>query len=140
MTVTGTVEVGVSALVWKTETRRQFLVGLRTGSHGADEWWLPGGKPDPGETPASAVIREIREETNLRLDRAVDKLNTWTYDRWPEFDRHFVCVYYDAVALNPDQLQVMEPDKCREWRWVDWIGVPEPYHPSIDEILSNYYD
>jgi 8-oxo-dGTP pyrophosphatase MutT (NUDIX family) len=28
-------------------------------------WQLPGGRLEPGETPAQAVIREVREETGL---------------------------------------------------------------------------
>ena len=29
-------------------------------------WQLPGGRLEPGETPAQAVIREVKEETGLR--------------------------------------------------------------------------
>src|SRR5688572_26996963 len=31
-----------------------------------NNWQLPGGRLEPGETPAQAVIREVREETGLR--------------------------------------------------------------------------
>jgi 8-oxo-dGTP pyrophosphatase MutT (NUDIX family) len=31
-------------------------------------WLQPGGHLDPGETPAEAVLREVREETGLDLD------------------------------------------------------------------------
>jgi mutator protein MutT len=30
-----------------------------------DEWELPGGRPEPGETLEACVVREIREETGL---------------------------------------------------------------------------
>lgn len=30
-----------------------------------DDWNLPGGKVDPGETPRSAVLRELLEETGI---------------------------------------------------------------------------
>jgi 8-oxo-dGTP pyrophosphatase MutT (NUDIX family) len=30
-------------------------------------WGLPGGAIDPGETPAEAVVREVREETGLEV-------------------------------------------------------------------------
>jgi len=31
-----------------------------------DDWSLPKGKLDPGETPEQAALREVREETGLR--------------------------------------------------------------------------
>ena len=31
-------------------------------------WSLPAGAIDPGETPAQAIVREVREETNLRVN------------------------------------------------------------------------
>lgn len=35
---------------------------------GQDHWDLPKGRPDPGETPLHAALRETREETGLALD------------------------------------------------------------------------
>lgn len=40
----------------------QFLFLLRSDN---GRWDLPAGAVDPGETPAQAVVREVREETGL---------------------------------------------------------------------------
>lgn len=32
-----------------------------------NQWGLPGGKIDPGETPIQAAVREVKEETTLKV-------------------------------------------------------------------------
>lgn len=129
MEIDAVAKVGISVLVRRSP--QEFLVGLRTGSHGAGEWWLPGGKPDPDETPKEAAIREVYEETGITLIDA-RPIPLWTYDRWPEFNRHFVCVYFEGIAHPEDDAAIIEPDKCLEWRWVKWHTVPHPHDTSID--------
>lgn len=48
-----------------------------------DEWELPGGRPEPGETPETTVHREVREE--LGLDVVVSKSleDEWSYEVLP---------------------------------------------------------
>ena len=46
-----------------------LLVQEAKASH-RGQWNLPGGHVEHGETPVAAVIRELREETNLRCDVA----------------------------------------------------------------------
>ena len=53
---------GVAAIVRDAENRVLFI---RRADNG--EWGLPAGAIDPGETPAEAVAREVREETGLEV-------------------------------------------------------------------------
>lgn len=44
----------------------RFLAISRRNQH--DQWGLPGGKVDPGETPVQACVRETFEEVGLKID------------------------------------------------------------------------
>ena len=65
------------------------------------EWSLPGGRLEPGERLAEAVLRELREETGVEAELiglvdVVDGL-------FPEAGRHYVLIDYAArwVAGEP---------------------------------------
>ena len=58
-----------SALLRRTgpDGRPEVLVGLKKTGFGAGLINCPGGKLEPGETPAEAVVREFAEETGMTL-------------------------------------------------------------------------
>jgi ADP-ribose pyrophosphatase YjhB (NUDIX family) len=55
----------VGAIVFD-ETRRLLLI-RRAHPPGEGLWSLPGGRVEPGESDAEAVVREVREETGLTV-------------------------------------------------------------------------
>ena len=59
-------EILVSAVVMRNEGGRVLNVRKR----GTDSFMLPGGKPEPGETPAETAAREFEEELGVALDPA----------------------------------------------------------------------
>jgi 8-oxo-dGTP diphosphatase len=59
----------VGAVIKDAEGR--FLLIRRGHPPGEGRWSIPGGRVEPGEPDADAVVREIAEETGLRVEPGV---------------------------------------------------------------------
>ena len=49
------------------DAQGRLLLIKRANEPGRGRWSLPGGRVEPGETDAEAVVREVREETGLEV-------------------------------------------------------------------------
>jgi 8-oxo-dGTP diphosphatase len=72
--------VVVCALILRGE--RVLIAQRPEGKHLALKWEFPGGKVEPGEQPAAALVREIREELGCEIE-VLDPLpaSLHVYDR-----------------------------------------------------------
>jgi 8-oxo-dGTP diphosphatase len=78
-----------------------------------DDWSLPKGKLDPGESSEEAALREVEEETGLRC-RLVRELPTVEYD----VRGRLKVVRYWAMAVV-DETPFVPNDEVDQLRWVE---------------------
>jgi 8-oxo-dGTP diphosphatase len=102
-------EVCVGAIA--VDADRLLLIRRGQGP-AAGEWSVPGGRVEPGETLAEAVVRELAEETNL--EGVCNDLLGWV-ERISD-DTHFVILDFNVDVLDPRD--PVAGDDAAEAAWV----------------------
>ncbi len=96
----------VGGIVFDADGR--LLLVRRGHAPSAGLWSLPGGRVEPGETDAEAVVRELREETGLTV-RPSGLVGSVTRGRYEIHD--YTCVV-EGGRLRPG-------DDADDARWVN---------------------
>jgi 8-oxo-dGTP diphosphatase len=96
----------------------------------ADGWLAPGGVPEPGESLAEAVVREVREETGIEVTperpHAVDEY-TFEHERTGETGGWTtVCFAGHAETTTVDSDPGLADETITDVEWFD--GLPEAVH------------
>jgi ADP-ribose pyrophosphatase YjhB (NUDIX family) len=126
-------EVCVGAVV--IDAGRILLVRRGRGA-GIGLWSIPGGRVEGGETLTAAVVREVAEETGLRV--VPGEWSGWVERIGP--DHHFV-IHDFAAALAPgvDPASARAGDDATEVRWQDVaeLGAVDELVPGLLEFLRD---
>lgn len=113
----------------------RVLLGRRRGAHGAGTFAFPGGRPRPGESPADAVKREVREETGLVATTVAGIM--WTDEVFPDDGVHYVTLHHRLVVPETAQPELCEPEKCDGWYWYSWSALPSPLFIAAANLVSS---
>ena len=100
-----------------------------------DGWEFPGGKVEPGETPETALVREIREE--LAVEISVGELLTTVEYDYPNFHLTMHCY---LCQLTGGELRLLEHQSARwlgkgELYSVEWLPADVGVIPLVGSIL-----
>ena len=119
--MTGDVPRCVGAIVVEDE---QLLLIRRGHGPAAGFWSVPGGRVEPGELLAEAVVRELAEETGL--EGVCGELVGWV-ERIAD-GYHFVILDFTVTLLDPTA-EPVAGDDAAEAAWV-------PLHEVADRPLA----
>jgi ADP-ribose pyrophosphatase YjhB (NUDIX family) len=89
----------------------RLLMVRRARPPGRGLWSVPGGRVEPGETLAQAVVRELEEET--ALEGVCGALVGWVERIDP--DHHFVILDFSVEVLDPSPVRAGDDADEAEW-------------------------
>jgi 8-oxo-dGTP diphosphatase len=123
----------IVAVAWVALRDRRLLVARAAGS---DAFYLPGGKPEPGETFAEAAARETLEETGIHLDPAelthYADFHAPAHGRGPDTDVRLIC--FTGVSSA-------EPAPAAEIEELAWFTTTDAKAcaPAVRMLLSRLH-
>ena len=114
-------------LLMKGAAPQRVLLGLKKEGFGAGKITGFGGKIEPGETPAAAAIRELEEETGIRVTSgnlcAIGQLQFLFPSRpaWSQLVHVFSCRRWTGIAREGREMNPV-------WYAVDEIPYGQMWH------------
>jgi 8-oxo-dGTP diphosphatase len=129
-----TPEVAVGGVVVRdgSDGRPADLLLVERGrGAGVGRWSVPGGRVEPGERAADAVVREVAEETGLAV--RVEAFLGWVERIDPEGAWHYVILDFRARALDAAAVPVASDDAAAV-RW--WPLAELRAAPLVEGLLD----
>lgn len=122
-----------------------MLQGFDPADPGSRYWFTVGGGLESGESVAEAAVREIFEETGLRL--SVEEVGTPVWDDVTEFpfdgrryrqEQTWFLVRVDALEVDRsgfDEIERATVSDVAWWSSGDFSAAAEPYYPPDLPLL-----
>jgi 8-oxo-dGTP diphosphatase len=122
-------ELTVAAALIVRDSKLLVCQRHRDDSHGL-EWEFPGGKVEPGESPAQALLRELHEE--LGVDASIGKELFRTRHRYRDSQSEFQIIFFRADVDHSASLQNLVFEK---FEWAEISALPQYDFLEADKEL-----
>ncbi len=124
--------VGCGAVIQRADGAVLLVQRGRPPEQG--HWGLPGGKVDWMETLEAAVVREVQEETGLRV--AIQRLLCVVDHFEPALQQHWIAPVYLARTLDDSVAVLQEPEALLALGWFSPDALPMPLTLSARQGLA----
>lgn len=125
--------IGIGVFVFKDG---KFLMGKRRNAHGDGTWSIPGGHLEFGESFEDTAIREVKEETGLKIKNV--RFGAVTNDVFEVEDKHYVTIWVLSDWESGTE-EITEPDKFVSMEWRDFDNLPKPLFLPWEQLLSSQF-
>ena len=102
---------------------------------GAGTWALPGGHLEFMKTTKGCIARKLKEEIDLDVSEENIEHFVVTDDLQPEDQIHYLHIAF-KVSIDEQELKIMEPESCEEWRWFNLNELPDTIFPPHQKIFK----
>ena len=130
-------KVNVSYCLIYDKQRDKILLVNNKSSNSIENWSMPGGLVEDGETLEEAAIREVKEETGYTVQ--VGDLVAVNECIFQEKDEHAIFFTFITEIISGN-LEIKDADEILEIRWFDIVEADKlmPYHKGrIRKLLEN---
>jgi ADP-ribose pyrophosphatase YjhB (NUDIX family) len=132
-------EVAVGAVVVRSSPHGgtpELLLVERGRGAGVGRWSVPGGRVEAGERLVDAVVREVAEETGLRI--RVERFLGWSERIDASAGYHYVILDFVATATDPEAEPVPGDDAAAAAWWPLADLAAAPLVTGLAEFLAEH--
>jgi len=111
---------------------RRYNTGYEDGNYS-----FPAGHLDGNETLEDAIVREVKEEIDVNIEKQNLTLEHLIHRNADDSER---IDFFYIVKNWEGEPRIIEKDKCDELKWVNKDDLPENIVPEVKQSIENIFN